>query len=85
MELLADSWVLWLVVTSVLLGGLVYHRSVHKTDTSQLTSAEDFSIRTTLFNMRKGEGDIFLGYLAATVSFSLFLAGLLRWISTVFF
>lgn len=83
MNFLANTWVLWLILCALLMGGMVFHRQNRKTVGSLYTSAEDFSIRTILFGMRKGEGDIFLGYLLAIVFFSMTLAGLVRWFQTL--
>lgn len=82
MQLLADTWVLWLTLTVLLVGGLVYYRQNRHTAGSLYTSADDFSIRTILFSARKGEADVFIGYLLAIVFFSLFLAGTVRWFRT---
>jgi len=82
MEFLADSWVLWLIVTVVCLVGMVLYREGHRNITSSFTTAEDFSVRTIFLSLNKGEADLFLGYLVAMISFSLFVAGLLRWVRT---
>lgn len=82
MEFLADSWVLWFVLCVVCLVGMVLYRQGHRNVTTAFTSAEDFSVRTIFFNFSKGEADLFLGFVAAMISFSLFVAGLIRWVQT---
>ncbi len=83
MAFLADSWVLWLVVAALLIGGLVFYRQNRRTVGSLYTSADDFAVHTILFNTTKGEGDVFIGYVLAIVSFSMALAGLVRWVRTI--
>jgi hypothetical protein len=84
MDFLADSWVLWLIVCVLCLVGMVLYRQSRRNVTSSFTSAEDFSVRTIFFNLRKGEGDLFLGFLIAMFSFSLFVLGIVRWAETSF-
>jgi hypothetical protein len=83
MNFLADSWVLWLIISAVCLVGMVLYRQTRRNVTSTFTSAEDFSVRTIFFNLRKGEGDLFLGFVVAMLSFSLFVTGFLRWAQTI--
>ena len=84
MEFLADTWFLWIIMTMVSLGLVYLHRQSRGFETSFITSSEEFSIKTVLFGLRKGEGDLFVGYLAAIIFFSLFLTGFIRWVSTIF-
>jgi hypothetical protein len=84
MEVLANTWVLWLTLAALLVGGMVVYRQNRKAAGSLYTSSEDFSIHTILLNTRKGEGDIFVGFLLAMISFSLFVAGFVHWIRTLF-
>ncbi len=83
MELLADTWVLWLIVCIATLVAMALFRQNRRNITT-FTTAEDFSVGTIFFNIRKGEADLFLGFLVAIVSFSLFVAGLLRWVPSMF-
>jgi len=82
MDFLADSWVLWLIVSVLCLVGMALYRQSRRNMTSVFTSAEDFSVRTIFFNVRKGEADLFLGFLVAMLSFSMFVLGILRWVMT---
>lgn len=82
MEFLADSWVLWLIVSAVCLVGMVLYRQSRRNVTTTFSSAEDFSVRSIFFSFRKGEADLFIGFVVAMVSFSLFMAGLLRWVQS---
>ena len=84
MDFLADTWVMWLIISGVIIGAMIFYRQSRNQDTGFFTSAEDFSITTILFSPRKGEGDLFVGYLLSMLSFSLFLAGIVRWIRTIF-
>ncbi len=84
MDFLADTWVLWIILTVVCLGLVYMSRQNRRFETGFITSAEEFSIKTVLFGLKRGEGDLFLGYIAAMVFFSLFLTGITRWISTIF-
>ena len=84
MEFLADSWVLWLIITVVMLVGMVFYRQSRRNVTSTFSSADDFSVRTIFFNMRRGEADLFLGFLVAMVTFSLFVLGIVRWVQSIF-
>ena len=84
MEFLADTWVLWTVLTAVSLGGMIFYRQNHKS-ISTFTSSEDFSVRSVFLSFRKGEGDIFIGFMVAMISFSLAVAGIVRWVDSIFF
>ena len=83
MEFLANTWVLWLMVSAAALVGMVIYRQTRRNITMTFTSAADFSVRTIFFNFRKGEADLFLGFVAAMVSFSLSMVGLARWVQTM--
>ncbi|MBI3993258.1 MAG: hypothetical protein HY342_08285 [Candidatus Lambdaproteobacteria bacterium] len=84
MEFLADTWVLWLIVSIVTLFAVTLYRgSRGQEPEGVMTTADDFSITNILFGVRKGEGDLFIGYMIAIVSFSLFLAGIMRWVRTI--
>jgi uncharacterized membrane protein len=74
MEFLADTWILWLIISVICLLGMIFYRQNRRGIITTFTSAEDFSVRTIFFSLRKGE---------AMVSFSLFLAGLVRWVRTI--
>lgn len=84
MEFLADTWIMWLILTMVCLGLVFLNRQNRRFETGFITSAEEFSIKTVLFGLRRGEGDLFIGYLLAIFFFSLFVAGFVRWIATIF-
>lgn len=83
MEFLADTWSLWLIITVGCLVGMLMYRQAHRNVTSTFTSAEDFSVRTIFFNFRKGEADLFIGFVVAMCSFALFVLGVMRWVRTV--
>ena len=82
MELLADTWVLWLIVCIATLVAMVFFRQ-NRRNIATFSTAEDFSVGTIFLNLRKGEADLFLGFLVAIVSFSLSVAGLLRWVPSM--
>ena len=85
MEFLANTWVLWLIVTIVTMFAVGLYRNTRGQEPEGvMTTAADFSINNMLFGIRKGEGDLFIGYTISIISFSLFLAGILRWVRTVF-
>lgn len=84
MDLLADTWVLWLSSTIVLLGWLVYRKQHIQDFSSMYTSADDFSIRNILFSFKKGEADIFFSYILSIIFFSLFIAGFVRMVQNVY-
>ena len=83
MDTLADSWFLWLILAGVVVGLMLFYRQSRRFETGFITSADEFSIRTVLFGLRKGEGDLFMGLILTTIFFSLFLAGFIRWITTL--
>lgn len=83
MEFLADTWFLWIILSALCLGLVVMNRQNRRIETGFITSAEEFSIKTVLFGLKKGEGDLFLGFLFSIFFFSLFVAGFVRWIQTI--
>jgi len=83
MDYLSDTWVLWLFMVVLSMVGMRLYRQQQKSITSVFSSSEDFSVRTILLGFKKGEGDLFIGYMVAMVSFSLFLAGIIRWVQIV--
>lgn len=86
MEFLADTWILWLVITVVTMMVTSFVRQGRGLNAnSEMATADDFSIKTVLLGFRKGEGDLFIGFCISMVSFSLFLAGIMRWVRTIFF
>ncbi|MDH4224843.1 MAG: hypothetical protein OEW12_04275 [Deltaproteobacteria bacterium] len=87
MNSLAESWFVWLILTGVIIGLLIFIREGrHKSSEQDLFSTEkEFSLTNLLFGLKKGEGDIFMGYSLAIVFFSMFLAGLVRWVRQFFF
>lgn len=87
MAFLADTWMLWLVLAAVVGGIMVFYRESRRNETmkSGAPTQEDFSVRTILLGVRRGEGDLFLGYLAVILFFSMFLAGLVHWLRVSFF
>lgn len=84
MNLLADTWILWLVLALVVAGMMVFYRESRRNSgpstPAGIASQDEFSVKTILFGFRRGEGDLFVGYLAVIVFFSMFLAGFIRWI-----
>ncbi len=83
MDFIADTWILWLIITVVTMVGMSMYRQGHRSVTTTFTSAEDFSVKTIFFNIGKGEGDLFLGFLISIVSFSLFVLGIMRWVPSM--
>ncbi|MDH4248299.1 MAG: hypothetical protein OEW39_10825 [Deltaproteobacteria bacterium] len=83
MEGLADSWVLWLVLTIITIAGLVFRRKNTPGAGHLYHSSEDFSIRHILFGFSRGEGDLFLGYCFAILFAALFFIGFVRWIQHI--
>ena len=83
MEIWADSWVLSMVIWLLFALGMIYYRQNIRTQQITFTSAEDFSVRTIFFSFKKGEADLFFGFLVAMISFSLFVLGITRWIRTM--
>ena len=84
MEFLADTWILWLILSGLCLGLVLLNRQNRRIETGFITSAEEFSIKTVLFGLRKGDGDLFIGFLFSIFFFSLFVAGVVRWFRTIF-
>jgi hypothetical protein len=84
MEFLADTWVMWFVLSGVAVGLTYFYRRNRKQEGGFLVSAEDFSIRRIMLDVRKGEGDLFLGFLASMAFFSMGVAGLIRFIRSMF-
>ena len=84
MDFLADTWILWIILTVVIQWLMRWNRQNRGSEKVFITSAEEFSIKTVLFDVKKGEGDIFIGGVLSFVFFSLFLAGFIRWVTTIF-
>lgn len=84
MEFLADTWVMWFILGVVCLGLVILNRQNRRIETGFITSADEFSIKTVLFGLRRGEGDLFIGYLLAIGFFSFFVTGFVRWVTTIF-
>lgn len=84
MEFLALTWVLWLILSALCVGGVLFYRRSRKSQTNFLITAQDLSVKTLMLDVRKGDGDIFLGYLLSMMFFSLFLAGFARWVRGLF-
>ena len=85
MEFLSNTWVLWLVICVVALVAMSLYRQGRTMEADQeMATAEDFSIKTILFGFRKGEGDLFVGFLVGMIACSFFVAGLVRWVQTIF-
>ncbi len=85
MDFLADTWMLWLVLAGTVAGLMVFYRESRRSDSGagSPASQDEFSIKTILFGLRRGEGDLFLGYLGTMIFFSMFLAGFTHWIQTI--
>jgi len=83
MELISISWLLWLILSGLCIGGVLFYRRTRKFQGSLLISAQDLSVKTLMLDVRKGDGDIFLGYLLAMLFFSLFLAGFSHWLRSL--
>ena len=84
MDFLADTWVMWIILTGICLGLVFLHRQNRRIETGFITSSDEFSIKTVLFGLRRGEGDLFIGYVLAICFFSLFVTGFVRWMTTIF-
>lgn len=86
MGFLGDTWMLWLVLAGTVGGLMVFYRESRRSDSGagSPASQDEFSIKTILFGVRRGEGDLFLGYLGTMIFFSMFLAGFTRWIQIMF-
>ena len=83
MDFLADTWFLWVILTGVALGAVFLSRQNRRIETGFITSAEEFSIKTVLFGVKKGEGDLFMGYVLSIFFFAFFLSGFIRWLTTI--
>jgi len=83
MEFLAITWILWLILSALCIGGVLFYRRARKGQSSMLITAQDLSVKTLMLDVRKGDGDIFLGYLLSMVFFSLFLAGFAHWVRSL--
>ena len=77
---LSNTWVLWLILTTLIVGGLVYRRKEHKASGNLYNTPEDFSVKNILFSFTKGEADLFFGYTFAIIFFALFLIGIVHWV-----
>jgi len=84
MEFLADTWILWLVVSGGFVGATYFYRRGRRVEQGFFVTAADFSVRKIMLDVRKGEGDIFLGFLLSMIFFSMFLAGLVRFLRGIF-
>ena len=84
MDFLAITWLLWLILSALCIGAVLFYRRSRKGQSSFLITAQDLSVKTLMLDVRKGDGDIFLGYLVSMVFFSLFLAGFARWMKGLF-
>jgi hypothetical protein len=84
MEFLADTFILWLVLSGALVAATYFYRRSRKVEQGFFVTADDFSVRKIMLDVRKGEGDIFLGFLLSMVFFSMFLAGIVRFLRGVF-
>jgi hypothetical protein len=85
MEFLSNTWLLWLVLSAASIGATyLYRKSGRREATGFFITAEDFTVRKIMFDFRKGEGDLFLGFLASMVFFSMFLLGLVQFVRGFF-
>jgi hypothetical protein len=84
MEFLADTFILWLVLAGVLVGATYFYRRTRRVEQGFFVTADDFNVRKIMLDVRKGEGDIFLGFLLSMIFFSMFLAGFVRFIRSIF-
>ena len=86
MAILAETWMMWLVLAGVIAGLMVFYRESRRNQMGAgfFTSSDEFSIKTIFFGLKRGEGDLFLGYLGTMICFSLFLSGLVHWLSGMF-
>jgi hypothetical protein len=84
MDFLGITWLLWFILSALSIGAVLFYRRSRKGQTSFLITAQDLSVKTLMLDVRKGDGDIFLGYLVSMVFFSLFLVGLARWMRGMF-
>jgi hypothetical protein len=83
---LADTWLMWLVLSGVTAGVMVFFRESRRGHSGAgfFTSSDEFSIKTILFGLKRGEGDLFLGFVGTMICFSLFLAGFIHWVTRLF-
>ena len=86
MEALAQTWMMWLVLSGITVGLMVFYRESRRdqSKTGLFASSDEFSIKTIFFGFRRGEGDLFVGYLGTMICFALFLAGLIHWLHSMF-
>jgi hypothetical protein len=86
MEMLAQTWTMWLVLSGVIAGLMVFYRESRRDQAHSglFASSDEFSINTIFFGFRRGEGDLFVGYVGTMICFSLFLAGFVRWVQVLF-
>ncbi len=71
-----------LFVVVVAMFGVGMYRQSRRNVMTTFTSSEDFSVRTIFLNAKKGEADLFVGYLIGMIAFSLFVAGLIRFVES---
>jgi hypothetical protein len=83
MDFLGITWLLWLILSALSIGAVLFYRRSRKGQTSFLITAQDLSVKTLMLDIRKGDGDIFLGYLLSMFFFSLFLVGFARWVRSL--
>jgi len=84
MGFLSDTWVLWFVLSGVCVGLTYFYRRNRKMEGGNLVTVEDFSIRKIMFDVRKGEGDLFLGFTASMIFFSMGVVGIVRFFTSMF-
>jgi len=84
MDFLALTWILWLILSAVTIVGVMFYRRGRKAQANHVITAQDLSVKTLMLDVRKGDGDIFLGYLLSMLFCSLFLVGLARWVRSLF-
>ncbi len=84
MEMLADSWMVWLILAVVVVMIVSFYRQSRSGEVHLITSADEFSIKTVLLNPRKGEGDLFIGFVLSMIFFCMSILGFLRWIRTIY-
>ena len=86
MDFLAQTWLMWLVMSGIIAGLMVFYRESRRgqSQTGLFASSDEFSIKTIFFGLRRGEGDLFIGYVGTMLCFSMFLAGLVHWVQSIF-
>lgn len=86
MAFLADTWMMWLVLAGMIAGLMIFYRESRRNQSGAgfFTSSDEFSIKTILFGLKRGEGDLFLGYMGTMICYSLFLAGIVHWLAKLF-